>query len=191
MYSFHKLAAAAVIAMLISGDARAQAYDPSLYITELADESRGRSMEVWVWGPGEPRGTVSRVGGNGVFEPVDGRIGNGFAPGRHPLLLFFHGTNGNTRSIAWLSSALASYGYIVASANHPGSTSLDVSEESLLQTWQQARDGSFMLDELLALSDVGPSIDAERIGSIGFSLGGYSALAIAGARLQISKLQDF
>ena len=191
MVSAHRLVIAISFATLILGDAGAQGYDPTVYITELTDESRGRAMEVWIWGPGEPRQAGSRVGGNAVFEPVAGRIANGFAPGRHPLLVFFHGTNGNTRAIAWLSSALAARGYIVVSANHPGSTSLDVSEESVLQTWLQAQDGSFLLDELLASSRFAPSVDVERIGSIGFSLGGYSALAIAGARLDIGRLQAF
>ena len=191
MFSFNRLAIAITLATLSLGDARAEGYDPTVYITELTDESRERTMEVWIWGPGERQETASRVGGNGVFEPVDGRTGNSFVPGEHPLLVFFHGTNGNTRSIAWLSAALATRGYIVVSANHPGSTSLDVSEESVLQTWLQASDGSFLIDELLASSQFGPSIDVERIGSIGFSLGGYSALAIAGARLRIDELQAF
>ncbi len=191
MVSLRKIALAAAVATLVVGDALAQAYEPAVYITELTDESRGRTMEVWVWGPGERRGDTSLVGGNAVFEPVAGRLGHEFAPGRHPLLVFFHGTNGNTRSIAWLSAALAARGYLVVSANHPGSTSLDVTEESILKTWLQATDGSFLIDSLLVSDRFGPSIDATRIGSIGFSLGGYSALAIAGARLQIGRLQDF
>lgn len=191
MFSLHKFAVATAVAVLVLGDARAQSYDPVVYITELTDESRARSMEVWVWGPGERQEAASRVGGNAVFEPVEGRTGNRFASGKYPLLVFFHGTHGNARAIAWLSSALAARGYIVVSANHPGSTSLDVSEESMLETWSQARDGSFLLDELLASKLFAASIDAERIGSLGFSLGGYSALAIAGARLEIGKLKDF
>ena len=191
MFSLHKLAIAIAVAMPILGGAHAQTYDAVVYTTELTDESRDRTMEVWVWGPGERQDSGSRVGGNAVFEPVDGRIGSGFAPGRHPMVVFFHGTNGNTRAIAWLSAALARRGYVVVSANHPGSTSLDVSEESVLETWSQASDGSFLIDELLASSRFAASIDEERIGSLGFSLGGYSALAVAGARLEISKLKDF
>ena len=60
-----------------------------------------------------------------------------------------------------------------------------------METWQQATDGSFLIDALLASKEFAPSIDVDRIGSIGFSLGGYSALAIAGARLEIRKLQEF
>lgn len=166
-------------------------YEPTLYITELTDESRARTMEVWIWGPSQPTGRAPRVAGNSVFEPVYGSTGRALVPEKHPMLVFFHGTSGNTRSIAWLSSALAAHGYIVVSANHPGSTSLQVTQETMMETWSQAEDGSFLIDSVLASEEFAPFIDVDRIGSIGFSLGGYSALAIAGARLDIRKLQEF
>lgn len=166
-------------------------YEPTVHITELTDESRDRTMEIWIWGPSQRTGRASTVAGNSVFEQVAGSAGGEFVPGKHPLLVFFHGTSGNARSIAWLSSALAAHGYIVVSANHPGSTSLQVTQESMMETWSQAQDGSFMIDTVLASKEYARSIDANRIGSIGFSLGGYSALAIAGARLDIRKLQEF
>ncbi|MCG8369665.1 MAG: prolyl oligopeptidase family serine peptidase [Proteobacteria bacterium] len=191
MFTQHVFRIAIVLVAAAFANAWAGPYEPAVHITELTDESRARTMEVWIWGPAERTGNASLVAGNSVFEPVAGRTGRDFAPGAHPLLVFFHGTSGNTRSIAWLSSALAAHGYAVVSANHPGSTSLQVSQESLMQTWQQAEDGSFLIDTLLASKEFAASIDAERIGSIGFSLGGYSALAIAGVRLEIRKLQAF
>ena len=191
MYTPHALRVAIVLAFSAIANVQAAPYEPAVHITELTDESRDRTMEVWVWGPAQPTGSASLVGGNSVFEPVAGRSGRNFAPGSHPMLVFFHGTSGNTRSIAWLSSALAAHGYIVVSANHPGSASLQVSQESIMQTWLQAEDGRFLIDALLASKEFAPSIDVERIGSIGFSLGGYSSLAIAGARLEIRKLQEF
>ncbi len=191
MFTQHAFRAAIILAASALANARADAYEPAVYITELTDASRARTMEVWIWGPAEHKGSATTVAGNSVFEPVTGSVSRGFAPGPHPLLVFFHGTSGNTRSIAWLSSALAARGYIVVSANHPGSTSLQVTQESMMQTWLQAEDGRFLIDMLLESKEFAASIDAERIGSIGFSLGGYSALAIAGVRLEIRKLQDF
>lgn len=190
--SIHSILRASVILILsVSTSAWGALYEPTVYITELTDESRARKMEVWVWGPSQPIGRASEVAGNSVFEPVPGSAGAELVPGRHPMLVLFHGTSGNTRSIAWLSSALAAHGYIVVSANHPGSTSLQVTQESLIETWSQAEDGSFLINSVLASEEFAPFIDADRIGSIGFSLGGYSALAIAGARLDIRKLQEF
>lgn len=180
-----------MLALLASSNVGAQTYDPIVYITEMTDASRARTMEVWLWGPGERQSVASKIGGNAVFEPVAGRAGDRFAPGRHPLLVLFHGTNGNTRSMAWLGSALAARGYIVVSANHPGFTSLQVTQDSMMETWLQAEDGRFLIDVLLASDQFAKSIDDKRIGSIGFSLGGYSALAIAGVRLQIQALQAF
>ena len=169
----------------------ADAHVATVQVMELTDPKRGRTMEVWVWGPASVGEGTQKLAGNSVFEPVAGRPDSPYAPGRHPLLVLFHGTSGNARSMAWLSAGLAERGYMVVSANHPGSTSLDVSEESLIQTWLQAEDGTFLIDSLLASEQFARSIDADRIASIGFSLGGYSALAIAGVRLRIEELQAF
>ena len=191
MISICKFPAALVVALSLTSSVEAEPYDPIVHITEMTDESRARTMEVWLWGPGPKKADDSTVAGNSVFKPVKGRSGQEFVPGRHPLLVMFHGTSGNTRSMAWLGSSLAAQGYIVISANHPGTTSLQVTQESMMQSWTQTEDGSFLIDSFLGSEEFAGSIDSSRIGSIGFSLGGYSALAIAGVRLDISKLQTF
>ena len=141
MFTQHMIRFAIVLSFSAFANAWATPYEPVVHITELTDESRARTMEVWIWGPGDHAGGASEVAGNSVFEPVTGRTGRVFAPGLHPLIVFFHGTSGNTRSIAWLSSALAAHGYIVVSANHPGSTSMEVTQDSMMKTWLQAEDG--------------------------------------------------
>lgn len=191
MYQRNVIAVVMAIWLALCSGLDADAYEAMVHMTELTDNARGKSMEVWLWGPSVSEASDTTVAGNSVFQPVKGRHGREFAPGRHPLLIMFHGTNGNTRSMAWLGSSLAARGYMVVSANHPGTTSLQVTQESILQSWSQAEDGSFLIDSLLASEEFASSIDPSRIGSIGFSLGGYSALAIAGVRLDIEKLQVF
>lgn len=108
-------------------------------------------------------------------------------PNSFPLILLSHGTGGSARSIGWLAEALARQGYIVAGANHHGNTAIEPYRvEGFAHVWERPRDMSVILDLLLQDPQFGPRIDRERIGAAGFSLGGYTALALAGARLNLA-----
>ena len=105
------------------------------------------------------------------------------APGRFPLVVLSHGTGGSAAMMAWLGRFLASRGYLAAAVNHPGNNALEqYTAEGFLLWWERARDLSTVIDGLLADPMLGPHIDAARIGAAGFSLGGYTVLAAAGAR---------
>jgi len=47
--------------------------------------------------------------------------------------------------------------------------------------WERARDLSAVIEDILADPTFTTPIDAERIGAAGFSQGGYTMIAIAGA----------
>lgn len=119
-----------------------------------------------------------------IFLPVPGLVGTGPAAGRHPLLLLSHGTGGSANSLEWLAAGLAALGYIVAGVDHPGNNALEpLTRDGFQLWWERAADLSQMLDALLADPAIGPHIDAARIGAVGFSLGGYTVLALAGGRV--------
>ena len=114
------------------------------------------------------------------------------APGKHPLIVLSHGTGGTADSMAWFAAALAERGYLVAGVNHPGNTALEsYTAEGFLQWWERAQDLTSMLDALLKDTELGPAIDAARIGAAGFSLGGYTAFVLAGARTDPQRLLDY
>lgn len=105
------------------------------------------------------------------------------AAGRHPLLLLSHGTGGSAGSLDWIAAGLAEQGYIVVGVNHPGNNALEpLTSEGFLLWWERATDLRQALDAMLADPQFAPHIARERIGALGFSLGGYSVLALAGAR---------
>lgn len=109
-----------------------------------------------------------------------------------PLLLLSHGTGGSADSLDWLASALAAHGYIVAGVNHPGNNALEpVTREGFMLWWERATDVSEALDGVLADPTLGPHIDTHRIGAVGFSLGGYTVLELAGARTDQQHFLDF
>lgn len=107
------------------------------------------------------------------------------ADGQFPLVVYSHGLGGQR----WISSAyteaLASHGYIVISADHEGTTIIDVAlgqqpnDENVLARPIAV---SAIIDAALDpteqdLEDFHDSIDQERIAVTGHSLGGFTSLA--------------
>jgi len=114
------------------------------------------------------------------------------AEGAFPLILLSHGTGGSSEIMAWLGAGLASRGYVVAAVNHPGNNALDepYTAEGFLLWWERARDVSTVLDFLLRDERFAPMIDRRRIGVAGFSLGGYTAIVLAGGVSDASRLRE-
>lgn len=105
------------------------------------------------------------------------------APGRLPLLVYSPG-GGEPRFVHLLLVAhLASHGYVVAAVDHQGNDLLDPAGDPDTIV-NRPRDVSVLVDQLLAF-DATPgdfletALDADRIGMIGHSLGGYTAFALA------------
>ena len=108
-----------------------------------------------------------------------------------PLIVLSHGTGGSALQMAWLGTALARAGYVAAAVNHPGNNSLEpYTAEGFVLWWERATDLSEVIDGMLADEEFGPKIDKDRIGAAGFSIGGYTVLALGGARADISVIVD-
>jgi len=102
-----------------------------------------------------------------------------------PLILLSHGTGGSTAQLSWLAEQLVTAGFVVAAVNHHGNTATEPQyrPHGFVLPWERARDLSVLLDRIAADPAVGPHVDITRVGAAGFSLGGYTVLALAGARL--------
>ena len=110
---------------------------------------------------------------------------------RWPLIVLSHGTGGSGMQLAWLGTALARAGYIAAAVDHPGNNALEpYTAEGFVLWWERATDLSEVIDGMLADEEFGPKIDKSRIGAAGFSIGGYTVLALGGARADISIIID-
>jgi len=108
-----------------------------------------------------------------------------------PLIVLSHGTGGTAMQMAWLGTALARAGFIVAAVDHPGNNGEEpYTAEGFALWWERATDLSEVIDGMLADDNFGSKIDKSRIGAAGFSIGGYTVLEIAGAQTDVSVLYD-
>ena len=106
-----------------------------------------------------------------------------------PLIVLSHGTGGNRFSLAWLAIALVKQGYIVAAPDHWGNTFDNKIPDYFVRYWERPLDISFLITHLLTDNLFSQYINKERIGMVGFSFGGYTSLALAGADLNCNLLK--
>lgn len=111
--------------------------------------------------------------------------------GIKPLVLVSHGTGGNRQSLAWLCAGLAQNGFMVAAVDHYGNTFDNPIPKEFVTFWQRPLDISFVLNQLLSHKTLSGRIDTRNIFAAGFSLGGYTSLALAGAKLDWDALLKF
>jgi len=119
-----------------------------------------------------------------------------------PVILMTHGFGANRDNYAYLAQHLASYGFAVVAPEHPGSN-LAYRQEFLagnladlvspMEYVSRSLDLTYTLDYLQAQADAGSDwakqLNLEQVGVFGNSLGGTTALSIAGARIDANRLQ--
>ncbi len=112
--------------------------------------------------------------------------------GKLPLIVMSHGLGGTADQFGWLAPELARHGYMVLAVDHPGNNALEpYTPEGFLLWWERALDVSDAMDGLLADKTYGPRVDSARIGALGYSIGGETVLALAGARIDQPAFLDF
>ena len=104
---------------------------------------------------------------------------------RFPLVIVSHGYPGSRTFLTYLTENLASKGYVVAAIDH--TDSVFGAQAAFTSTLlNRAADQWFTIDALSARSlgagdFLNGLLDASRVAIVGYSMGGYGALASAGA----------
>lgn len=152
---------------------------------------RDTDVDFNIWYPAAPGGRAVTVGGNGVFFGTSAGRGAPHSGGTFPMIIISHGAGGNAGQFGWIASALAQAGYVVVLPNHPGSTSRNASAQAAVRVWERPADITAVIDEITSNPEAYPYIDTNRIAALGFSAGGYTAMAVSGARVDPALLQSF
>jgi len=163
----------------------------------IPDPSTGKTITADLWYPAADgaQGSFARYS----LLPTayfDSKVAIEDAPihsaGGFPFVVYSHGSGGQSFVASFLTEDLASHGYVVLSANHDGNTAADqllgnsVSQD--VNDFLRPNVVKAEIDWALAQSSGKASaypalkgaIDEARIGLVGHSYGGYTALATAG-----------
>ncbi len=146
-------------------------------VWNLTDGTRDRSFYVDVY---TPQGTTSE---------------------RTPVILFSHGLASSPADSSDVLRQLASHGYLVAAPQHPGSDAIWLQEMlrglhndifDINDFSNRPKDISFVIDELERRNptEFNGKLDLEKVGVAGHSFGGYTALALGGATVDLAYLKE-
>jgi predicted dienelactone hydrolase len=148
------------------------------------DSGRSRKLVTEVW---YPTSDNAQEKNETPFVRMETARNGAISTGKFPLILFSHGTGGGRLTVEWLCAGLAANGFIVAAVDHFGNTFDNPIPAEFVKFWERPQDIRFVLDRLLE-SDITSSIDTNKIGAAGFSLGGYTSIALAGAQMDYEAL---
>jgi predicted dienelactone hydrolase len=151
-------------------------YKVTKQVWNLTDTSRNRTFYVDVYVPQSDGGKMS-------------------------VVVFSHGLASRPEDYGQALERLASYGFLVAAPQHPGSDSIWAKEVlegyhrdafDLNDFINRPKDISFVIDELERrnATQFQNSLDLQNVGMGGHSFGGYTALAIAGAEIDFEHLKQ-
>lgn len=125
------------------------------------------------------------------------------SPQPAPVVVISHGLGSDRIAFQYLAKHLASYGFAVAVPEHPGSNAQQIQNLVTGRTNELVEPAEFinrpldikdLLDYLTKLSTTDPAyqgqLDLQRVGVIGQSFGGYTALALAGAGINFAQLEN-
>lgn len=121
--------------------------------------------------------------------------------GKTPVVVMSHGLGSRPEDFTRRARHLASYGFVVAVPQHPGS---DAGQVQALKAGSSGayfltsdfidrpKDLTYVIDELERRnqSQFGGQLDLQSVGVAGHSFGGYGALAVAGAAIDFNFLQQ-
>jgi predicted dienelactone hydrolase len=188
MSSSRRLAGLLCLPLLASP---AAAFEAGTTWISINPPHRDAPENVLITYPAKADGDAYTLGADALWTGVPARRNATPIPEKFPLVILSHGSGGNAAVLGWLSTELARNGFIVAAPNHLHSTSGDSIPVESFKIWERPQDISALIDVLTSDPKWSALVDRERIGGIGFSLGGTSMMLAAGARASLGTFADY
>ncbi len=154
----------------------------------LIDEETGQTLDMAVW---FPSATV-RSGINVEGWHMPAHMSRRVTPGFYPIVLLSHDTVGGRFFHNDLAAFLAEMGNIVITPTHIGDNYADsknIYSAELL--YSRPRHLLLALEKVLASKELAPYADESRIAVVGVGFGSLTALQLAGAKPDFSRLEAF
>ncbi|WP_375773144.1 alpha/beta fold hydrolase [Archangium gephyra] len=146
---------------------------------DVADEVQGARVPVRILYPARAPERLEQFGpyplAVATDAPVEGE--------RLPLVVISHGTGGSPWTYRGMAVHLARAGFVVALPEHPGNNRSDNSlANTAVNLANRPRHVRLVLDAVFEDAQLGQRLSPGGVGVIGHSMGGYTALAVAGGR---------
>jgi predicted dienelactone hydrolase len=173
----------------------------------VIDDGQGPPLNATLWYPAlNPEGREETDSYQVGMFMLPGRALRDAVPdlahGPYPLVLFSHGNSGYRFQSVFFTEHLASHGFVVLAADHPGNTGIDQITNpaefpaNLIRSFgtrplEELRQIAYMDRATVEGGDLAGLVDMERMAVSGHSFGGYTALSVAGARLDFAAMADW
>jgi predicted dienelactone hydrolase len=169
-------------------NAQASSWTAGLHRLTLADPVDNKPMQALVFYPSSAEAHPLRIEGYQTRVAEEGAV----ALGQFPLLVISHGNTGSPMALHDLANGLARQGFVVVAVIHPGDNSRDHSRLGTLSNLYgrplqiSAAITAARNDRLLA-----PYLNDGKVGVIGYSAGGETALILSGAQPDLERLRRY
>jgi predicted dienelactone hydrolase len=131
----------------------------------------------------------------GGVEPCEATICLSPKQSSQRIAIISHGAFGSPREMNWLGYALASQGWVVAGVAHFGESWVygaeNIDPSSAMRFWQRPQDISFAIDSLSKEGLFNISLKTDKVIMLGHSSGGFTSLAMVGAKLEAGKSKAY
>lgn len=177
--------------LLATHPVAAQTYQSGMTPLQIADPSGPRDLEGMLWYPTEADCPLTMDFDSAVWADTPVIKDADPAGAAFPLVVLSHGMFGNALNQAWLAAGLAREGFVVAAISHPGTSTWSRDPDQTRQLWERPKDISRVIDFATTSPDLAVRIDPDRVFMAGHSLGGFTAVALAGGRYDADGLAAF
>ncbi|HEK1687346.1 TPA: dienelactone hydrolase family protein [Pseudomonas putida] len=182
----------ALLTLLLLGGllarAEASSWVAGLHRLTLADPLDAQPMQALVFYPSSSPARPTRIEGYTLRVAEEAPV----AMGQFPLLVVSHGNTGTPVALHDLATSLARQGFVVVAVTHPGDNLRDHSRLGKLSNlYGRPLQVSAAITAARADHLLSPYLSQGKVGVIGYSAGGETALILSGAQPDLERLRNY